>query len=376
MVRTIFLLFFCVWHITYANVTQAKQAIVIDAETGQVLFEHNSEELMVPSSMTKIATAMLAFRELENGNIKESDLLLVSKNAWKKGGSRMFVEEGTMVRVMDLLKGVIVQSGNDASIVLAEGLYGNEAICATEMTRFIHNIGASKTSFKNVTGWPDPNHLSTALDLAIITRNMIKQYPTLYAKYFPIKEYTYNNIRQQNRNPLLFKSDLQSDGVKTGHTVEGGYGLVGTSVAKDGSRYIVVVNGLKTSGERDRESHGLLKWAEQSFTTQKILSKGKVVHTTDLWLASKKSVNLIAAEDLYITLKRDDLAKTKVIIRHQSPVCVKKFHQGDVLGTIEIILPDNTSHSAKLLMEESVPQADFFTRIYSALHYILLGHNK
>lgn len=356
--------------------SNAKQAILIDANTGKVLFKKNADQLMPPSSMTKILTTIMVFRELSKGSLKEDDLLPVSKLAWKKGGSRMFLEVGTMVRVQDLIKGITVQSGNDASIVLAEGLYGNEAIFATEMTNMAHKLGATKTTFKNSTGWPDPSHLTTARDLSIITMALLNKYKNKYDKYFGIKEFTYNNIRQQNRNPLLYKTDIKADGVKTGHTSAGGYGMVGSAVSDDGTRLIVVVNGLKTQGERARAAHALLLWGFRNYTSPKIFEKGETVLNANVWLGNEPTVPLIVDEDLSITVKRELVKDIKVLVKYQEPININKIKANDVVGHIEINLPDSEIISAPLIMSKNIKKANFFKRIFAALHYIIFGHNS
>lgn len=359
----------------YAITTQAKQAILIDATTGAVLLEKDADELIPAMSLTKIAGILLVFRELENGHLKEDDLFPVSKLAWSKTGSRMFLEVGTMVRVRDLIKGVAVQSANDASIALAEGVYGNEAIFASEVTRMAHSVGATKSSFKNATGWPDPTHMTTVRDIARLTQVMIRDYPTLYAEYFSIKEYTYNNIRQRTHNALLYETEIRADGVKTGHSIAGGYAIVGSSVSPDGSRFIVVLNGMKTRVERTREALALLKWAEANYTTPKIFSKGAHVVNTDVWLGATPQVSLVSGEDVFLTLKRDEIPQVQVSLIYAQPLSVHHLKAGDQVGVAELRLPrERRVISVPLLVSQDVTPGPFVARIAGALRYIFFGH--
>ena len=268
----IFLLFIIKTSLVQAIETPAKQGILYDYETKSVLFEKNSDELMSPSSMSKIMTIYYLFKKIKDGEISIDDEFEVSKKAWKKGGSKMFVNLKSMVRVEDLIRGIIVQSGNDACIVVAEGISGSEDIFADELNELANEIGLESSNFTNSTGWPDKKHLMTVNDLLKLTVRTIEDFPDLY-RYYSEKEFTYNNIKQLNRNPLLFRP-IGSDGLKTGHTSLGGYGLVATVKNKD-RRLILVLNGLKSSAQRSKESERLMKIGFNQFKSIKIAPKKK-----------------------------------------------------------------------------------------------------
>jgi len=252
-----------------AQTTSAKQAYVIDYETGQVLLDKNANQQMPTSSMSKVMTIYMVFDALKSGRLTTDSELRVSKKAWAKGGSKMFVKDGAKIKIADLLRGVIIQSGNDATIVLAEGLEGSEESFAQKMTMKAKEIGMVNSNFKNASGWPDPDHYSTAHDLSIMARRMIEDYPEYY-KLFSEKEFTYSNIKQANRNPLLYKN-IGADGLKTGHTEVGGYGLIGT--AKQGNRRVLMVlNGMASEKERADEATRLIEWALNDFENKKYKS--------------------------------------------------------------------------------------------------------
>ncbi|MGH6718645.1 MAG: D-alanyl-D-alanine carboxypeptidase family protein, partial [Alphaproteobacteria bacterium] len=220
--------------------TTAREAILIDDTTGAILLEKNADQLMPPSSMSKIMTVYMVFERLRDGSLAMEDELPVSETAWRMGGSKMFIDVGSRVKVADLLRGVIVQSGNDATIALAEGLAGSEDAFADQMTARAHALGMTNSTFKNASGWPHEDHLTTARDLALLASRIIRDFPDYYP-LFAETEFTYNGIHQGNRNPLLYK-DLGADGLKTGHTADAGYGLTASAV-RDGRRLILVLNG-------------------------------------------------------------------------------------------------------------------------------------
>ena len=241
---------------SFAIETIAKQAILYDLDTKSVIFKKNSDQLVSPSSMSKIMTIYYTFKKISEGDLSLQDEFIVSKKAWKKGGSKMFVKINDRVKVEDLNRGIIVQSGNDACIVLAEGLSGSEKLFSEELNELGKEIGLKNSFFTNSTGWPDPQHLMTVDDLLTLSIRTIKDFPELF-HYYAEKEFTYNGIKQLNRNPLLF-TELNSDGLKTGHTSLGGYGLVAT-VKKNERRLILVLNGLNSSKDRAKEAERLIK---------------------------------------------------------------------------------------------------------------------
>lgn len=353
-------------------ITKAKQAYLFNPDTGVVLFELNADQLMVPSSMTKIMTVYLLFEHIKSGDVKLKDEFPVSKLAWRKGGAKMFVEVNSKVSIEDLIRGMIVQSGNDACIVVAEGLAGNEGVFAVEMTRKARELGARNTTFKNSTGWPDPSHLTTAKDLAIISQKLIKNFPDFYKTYFSQKEFTYNNIRQENRNPLLYK-DMGVDGLKTGATNMGGFGLVASGI-QDGQRLILVVNGLKTIGERARESEALLKWGFRNFATKRLFAAGEEVARASVWLGNKPDIPLIIDRDLLITVPRSQLKELKVEAVYQEPVDISKI--GQVVGKVTVTLPNQPTIEVPLKAVGDVSPAGFFERMRAAVYYLIWGYNE
>lgn len=355
--------------------TLAKQAILLDAKTGVVLFEKNADELMHPSSMTKMMVAYLLFDRLSKGILSFEDTFLVSKNAWLKKGSRMFCEVGKRVHVNDLLRGIIVQSGNDASIVVAEGLMGRESLFAGEMTRVAHDLGATQTQFKNATGWPDPGHISTARDLAKIAKATQENFPQ-FMKFYQEKEFTYNHIRQTNRNPLLWREigkGVVVTGMKTGHTSIGGFGLTATLERGDQS-LILVVNGFATKGERASESERIVNWALRSYNTYRVFAKEDVVASIPVWGGSAKTVDVGVDHDLFVTIPLLKQKDVKVELHHLEPVPAP-VKAGVELGYILVQIPDQEDQKIPLKAKVAVDQAGFFARIRNAFKYLIWGHH-
>lgn len=350
---------------------QAPQAYMVDFNTGTVLLEKNADQKMIPSSMSKIMTAYLIFDRLKGKDIKLDDLLYVSEKAWKMGGSKTFVQINSQVSVGDLLQGVIVQSGNDACIVLAEGLSGTEAAFAEEMTRKAHEMGAKNSTFVNSTGWPDEGHLTTAKDLALIAERTIRDFPDDYAKYYALKEFTYNNIKQGNRNTLLTKG---ADGMKTGHTDDGGYGIV-ASKEQDGRRIILVVNGLASSKERDQEATAYLNWGFSYFKNYKIFGKGAVVDVADVWAGAEKTVQLVAGKDIIFTLPRSQRKDLQVKVVYNSPLAAP-IKTGDEVGILEVTIPEKGVQKIPLYAAKDVKMAGFLQRIGNSIHYLLWGKHS
>jgi len=349
--------------------TSASEAIVIDAETGAVLFEKNADELTPPSSMTKIMTAYMVFERLKDGSLSLDDKFRVSEKAWRKGGSKMFVEVGKRVRVEDLLRGIIVQSGNDACIVIAEGLAGSEETFAADMTAKAREIGMTQSIFKNASGWPDPQHLVTVRDLSTLALRTIEDFPDLY-RYYSEKEFTFNKIRQSNRNPLLFRV-RGADGVKTGHTEAAGYGLVGTAKRKD-RRIIAVLNGMESAKERASESERVIEWAFREFNNYKLFAAGEKVIDADVWLGNAISVPLLIEKSVKLTLPRKARRKMKVSVRYNSPIPAP-IRKGDRLATLVIEAPDVATHEIPLISGAEVSRLGLFGRLGAALKYILWG---
>lgn len=352
---------------------EAPQAYMIDLQTGVVLFDKNADQQMAPSSMLKIMTAYLVFERLKSGDIKLDDLLHVSKKAWQMEGSRMFVNVDSQVSIDDLLKGVIVQSGNDACVVLAEGLSGSDATFAEEMTRKSHEMGAKNTTFLNSTGLPAEGQLTTAKDLALIAERAIRDFPEQYAKYYPLQEFTYNNIKQANRNPL-FNKNIGADGMKTGHTDAGGYGIVAS--AKQGDRRIIaVINGLPSAKAREQDAVALLNWGFNYFKNYKIFGKGDVVDVVDVWGGVDKTVPLVSGQDIIMTLPRTQRKDLQVKVSYDVPLAAP-LKAGDQVGFIEITVPGKDVQKIPLHVGKGVDKAWFFQRIVNSIYYLLLGKHR
>lgn len=350
--------------------TVAKQVLLIDYATGMVLLEKNADEAMYPSSMTKIMTAYLVFQKLKSGQIHMNTAFPVSEHAWRMGGSKMFVPLNEMVTVEDLLKGIIVQSGNDACIVLAEGLNGSEENFAQEMTQIAHEMGAQQTSFLNSSGWPQPGHVSTARDLAIISHRLITDFPELYG-LFGMKDFVYNKIRQGNRNPLLYKN-IGCDGVKTGHTDIGGYGIV-ASVVQGARRLILVINGLASDQERAQEVLKIMTWGIQTFDNYPLFKAGEPVEMIPVSLGKENVVPAVVTEDVVVTLSRLSRKGVKVDVQYDS-IIPAPIEKNSPIGKILISLP-NQQHPLEvpLVAATSVEKAGFFKKIKDSLSYLIWG---
>ncbi|MGB8274564.1 MAG: D-alanyl-D-alanine carboxypeptidase family protein [Alphaproteobacteria bacterium] len=349
--------------------TEAQEAFMVDFDTGAVLLEKNPDQLMHPSSMSKMMTVYLLFERLKNGSVKLDDEFPVSEKAWRMGGSKMFVPLGGKIRVEDLIRGIVIQSGNDACIVVAEGLGGNEEAFAAEMTRRAHELGMTNSTFKNATGWPDPDHLTTARDLALLAKRTITDFPEYY-HYYGELEFTFNKIKQGNRNPLLYK-DMGADGLKTGHTEQGGYGV--TASAKRGDRrLILVVNGLPSMKERAAESERLMEWGFREFDNYSLFKAGDTVTDADVWLGDAATVPLAIGSDLKVTLpkkSRHDM-KVKAVFDGPIPAPIKK---GDQIAKLVIAAPDMAPMEVPLVAGADIGRLGFVGRIGAAIKHIVWG---
>ena len=348
----------------------AKEAYLIDLSTGQVLLDKNSQNQTFPSSMTKMMTVLVAFEKLSKGLISLDQQFLVSKKAWKMGGSKMFVEVDKKVTVEDLLRGIIVQSGNDSSIVIAEGISGSEEAFAGEMNLLAQKIGLKGTNFVNSSGMPAENHYTTSRDLAIIAEYTIKNYPELY-KIYAEDEFTFSGITQANRNPLLGDSE-GNDGLKTGYTAKAGYGYVGSS-ERNGRRLILVFNGAQSSKQRKQEANRLMEWGFTNFQYIEFFKRGDVVFESDTWLGKDKKVNLVAPNDLSLAVPKAHLADMQIIVQVNEPISVP-IEAGDILGQLKIS-HGKTETFFDLVSEKDIKQKNFFSRIFAALYYLVMGSN-
>ncbi|PTM42898.1 D-alanyl-D-alanine carboxypeptidase family protein [Bosea sp. 124] len=299
-------------------------AVLLDSASGTVLYEKAADELMVPASLAKIATALVAFEEIVQGRLTLDSEIGISENAWRKGGgvsggSTMFAQLNSRVKLSDILHGIIVQSGNDASIALAEAVAGDEATFARIMTERVRAIGLTKSVFRNATGMGDPQQKVTARELALLSDHIIKTYPELY-KIFGQREFTWNKIKQQNRNPLL-TMDIGADGLKTGNIDDSGFGLVGSAV-QNGQRLIVVVNGLKTARDRANESRKLLEWGFRAFEPRRIFEAGEVVGEASVFGGEKGRIALKAKGPVALLLPRGSSERLNARIVYRGPLTV------------------------------------------------------
>ncbi len=349
--------------------TQAKQALLVDFETGAVLLEKNADESMAPSSMSKLMTIYMVFERLRDGRLSLEDRLPVSTKAWRKGGSKMFVKEKDKVSVEDLIRGVVVQSGNDACIVIAENLSGDEDAFAREMTERGHELGLENSIFKNSTGWPDLGHTMTSKDLAILAQRTIRDFPE-YFHYYAEKNFTYNGIRQGNRNPLLYKN-LGADGLKTGHTNLGGFGLV-ASAERKGRRLILVLNGLPSIKTRSKESERLIEWGFREFKNYRLFSAGDTVAQAAVWLGDADQVPLVIENDLTITIPRKSRRKMKVSAHFEGPVPAP-IRAGYEVALLEVSAPGFETMEIPLVAGEGVGRLGPLGRVVSAMNFLIWG---
>ncbi|MBT6285082.1 MAG: D-alanyl-D-alanine carboxypeptidase [Rhodospirillaceae bacterium] len=349
--------------------TPARNAYVIDLATNTVLLNKAADIPMPPASMSKLMTIFMVFDRLKKGSLNLDDTFLVSEKAWRKGGSKMFVKVGDRIKVSDLLRGIIIQSGNDACIVVAEGLAGSEDAFAEMMTRRAKEIGLTNSNFANATGWPHPKHYMSARDLAVLSERLVTDFPEHY-KIFAEKTFTYSKIKQSNRNPLLYR-DIGSDGLKTGHTEEAGYGLAASAVRGE-RRIVMVVNSLTSIRERSRESLRVMEWAFRTFKPYALFKKDDVITKADIWLGDAPSVSLTIPEDLKLTLSRTARDKMKVTVKMNNPIAapVKK---GQRLATLIVSAPNFQTREIPLLAAEDVQQLGFVGRIGAAIQHVLWG---
>jgi D-alanyl-D-alanine carboxypeptidase (penicillin-binding protein 5/6) len=350
--------------------TAARAAILMDYRTGDTLFEKNADEAIPPASMSKLMTAYMVFARLKEGSLTLADTLPVSEKAWRTGGSKMFVKVGDRVSVDDLLHGVIVQSGNDACIVLAEALAGSEQAFADRMTHRAAEIGLTNSVFRNATGLPDPEHRMSVRDLAILAAMIIREFPDYYHLYSE-REFTYAGIRQYNRNPLLQDGVAGVDGMKTGYTEEAGYGLV-VSAERDGRRLILVVAGLENARQREGEAERLLEYGFRDFLEYRLFAAGEPVVEPQVWLGAEPSVALVPEELVAITLSRPARDDLQVKLRYQEPLAAP-VRAGDPLGEIEITAPGHETRSVPLVAREDVAEAGVVGRILHSLGYLVSG---
>jgi serine-type D-Ala-D-Ala carboxypeptidase (penicillin-binding protein 5/6) len=352
--------------------TQAKHALILEVETGTVLLDKGTEERIPPASMSKIMTAYIVFGMLKEGRAALSDELPVSERAWRLQGSKMFVPIGGRISIDDLLKGVIIQSGNDACLVLAEGLAGSEEAFAALMNEKGRQIGLKDSHFTDVSGLPDPNHWMTARDLATLAIRTIKDFPEYY-HYYSEMDYEFNSIKQGNRNPLLYKN-VGADGLKTGHTEEAGYSLT-ASVKRDNRRIVLVLNGLPTMKARAQESERLIEWAFREFNNYRLFSIGDKVEDAEVWLGAEPKVPLSVGKDLIVTLPRKARKDMKVTVEYDRPLSAP-IERGMTVGRVVVTVPDYPPVEATLVSAASVERMNTFGRIATLAGYLVWGQRR
>ena len=371
MMKFCFLLLIFIFRISHlwAIDTKAEQAIVMDFKNNEVLLEKNADQLIPPASMTKIMSVYIVFDRLKNTSLSINDTCTVTPKAYRMGGSRSFLEIDDQVTINDLLKGIIIQSGNDASVTLAECLAGTEDDFANLMNVYAETLGLNNTNFKNSSGWPVEDHYSTVRDLAILSNSLILNFPDLYT-YFNEKKFTYNEITQPNRNKLLFNVS-GADGLKTGYVKSSGWGIAGSAIRND-RRITVVINGTNSSRSRFNESSNLLKWAFTQTIQKKLASKNQIIKNVDVWLGDKPTINLIVKDDIISTLSFDQIKLIKSTIQYEKPITAP-FKAGDKLGSLTINISGKSTLIVPLVAENNVNIVNPVFRLFAAIKYLIFG---
>lgn len=354
--------------------TTAKNVILLDYDTGEYLYAKEANKRIPPASMSKLMTVYMIFEKLKDGSLSLDDTFTVSENAWRKGGaasggSTMFLSIGDKVRVEDLLKGIIIQSGNDACIVAAENLSGSEENFAKEMTKKAHELGMNDSTFANATGLPHPDHRMSVEDLSKLAHRIIAEFPQFY-HLFSQKEFVYHNIRQGNRNPLLYSMPY-ADGLKTGHTEEAGFCL--TASAKRGDRRLIsVMTGMKSNKERSEEAEKIMNWGFREFENYTLLKKNAVITSAPVIYGQKDSVDLVVSEDVLRTIRKNRVNAVKMTAIYDKPVKAP-VKTGQELGTVRIEIPDSEAVEVPLIAANSIEKVGILGKIKSNLKYLVAG---
>jgi D-alanyl-D-alanine carboxypeptidase (penicillin-binding protein 5/6) len=375
------LLAFTVFSLSFAQLSFAESAqippppslavkayLLKDFNSGRIIATQNSDMRVDPASLTKIMTAYLSFKAVKNGHLQLTQTLPVSLLAWKVEGSKMFIEPNKPVTVDELLHGMIIQSGNDASIALAEGIASTEPLFADIMNKEALRLGMKNTHYMNATGLPDPQHYTTAADLALLATALIHDFPNDYQRLYSTKEYRYNNITQPNRNRLLWL-DPSVDGMKTGHTESAGYCLI-SSAKRDGVRRISVVLGAATDADRATESQKLLNYGFQFFDSSLVYKQGQAVSQLKVWKGAENKVATTVAEDLYITLAKGDYAKVKAVIASKQPL-LAPIKKGQVVGSIKFSLDGKVIEERPLVAANDIEAAGFLGRAWDSIKLLI-----
>ena len=354
--------------------TAARNAILMDYDTGEYLFTKNMDESVPPASMSKLMTVYILMSKIKDGSIKLDDTFSVSENAWRKGGaatggSTMFLSIGDNVTVENLIKGIVIQSGNDACIVVAENIAGSEDDFVILMNKTAKNLGLKNSHFENATGLPHPDHRMSMEDLAILSRHIIKEFPELY-HYFSQKEFVYNNIKQGNRNPLLYTMK-GADGLKTGHTEEAGFCLA-ASATKGERRLIEVMSGMNSNRERLEEAERLMSWGFREFNNFKILNKGQNVAEAKVWYGKDKTVNLTVADDVLKTVHRSQQENVKVTAEFDEPVKAP-VKAGQEIGSVKIEIDGQNPLNVPLIAANDVDETGMLGKLWANIKYFVFG---
>ena len=347
----------------------ATTAFLMDAQTGEVLFSKNGDVPMSPSSMSKVMTVYMVFEKLKGGALTLDTTFPVSEKAWRMQGSKMFVDLGSQIRLEDLLRGIIVQSGNDACIVVAEALAGTEENFARHMTKRARELGATASNFKNSTGWEDPDHKMTARDIATIAIRTIQDFPEYYHYYSEI-DFTYNAIKQGNRNPLLYKN-IGCDGLKTGHTDDGGFGIV-ASVVQKGRRLIMVINGCPSMKARAQDSEVLMNWGFREFDNVVLAKPGQVVEVVPVWLGKTPTVGLYSQDGVVVTVRSLEKDKAKAALSYETPLKAP-VAQGAFVGEMRVTLPSGDIKTFPLQADKTVEELGFFGKLWAKIKSFIPG---
>ncbi|QKZ06929.1 MULTISPECIES: D-alanyl-D-alanine carboxypeptidase family protein [Pseudomonas] len=347
----------------------AKAYVLMEASSGQVLVDSNGDQRLPPASLTKLMSAYIATLEIKRGQIGENDMVTVSENAWRTGGSRMFIKVGSQVTVSDLLHGIIIQSGNDATVALAEHIAGSEDAFADMMNKTAGDLGMENSHFMNPTGLPNPDHYSTPHDIAKLARAIINIDPAHYAIYSQ-KEFFWNNIKQPNRNLLLWR-DKTVDGLKTGHTEEAGYCMAASAV-RDGMRLIAVVFGTTSEAARAAETQKLLTYGFRFFETQTFYQKGTELAKAPVWKGATHEIRAGLADDLTMTLPKGQL-KNLTATMTMNPQLTAPIAKGDVIGKVEVKNGEQVVHSANLIALDAVEEGGFIRRMWDSIRLFFYG---
>lgn len=368
--RAIFICLLILFHVSaFADAPSApklavKSYLLLDFNSQRAIAEHLSNKRVEPASLTKVMTAYLAFQALKEGQLEADQALPVSNKAWKVEGSKMFIEPNKPVTVHELLHGLIIQSGNDAAIALAEGIAGSEETFAERMNQQASKLGMQATHYMNATGLPHPQHFTTAADLALLANALIRDFPDQYKTLYSIKEYTYNKITQPNRNRLLWL-DPFVDGMKTGHTNTAGYCLIASAKRED-MRLISVILGASSEATRATESQKLLNYGFQFYESKRVYAANKAISSFRVWKGSENTLEASVPADLYLSIPKGQYAQVKAKITSQQPL-IAQINQGQKIGTIQFLLNDKVIDERALLATKAVPVAGLFGRMIDSI---------